>query len=402
MFGLQGSGVAENRGRVYPAVEYTVDLGGRRMGELVGFVEPVVARFVDDVRGEVAYLSAAVPMVTLRLDHAMQFARAAIALDREIAVHVRSRDPIPRDVNVSLRLPGGLTADSLSRVVRLSGYGAQQTLTFRVSGKLSSGEHRIAALAESNGATFTTGYTLIDYDHIRRKRLYRPAEVRVSAVDVRIPPVLRVGYIAGVSDNVAPALVQLGIPVTVIPVRDLARVRLSDYTTIVIGPRAYEAHPELVAANQRVMDFARSGGTVVVQYGQYEMTQPRIMPYAITINRPHDRVTHEDAPVTILDPAARALTFPNRISSDDFAGWVQERALYMPRTFDAKYRPLLAVSDPGEPANRGAILVAPLGKGTYIYTTLAFFRQLPAGNPGAARLFVNLLSAGLGAPRTNP
>jgi hypothetical protein len=203
-----------------------------------------------------------------------------------------------------------------------------------------------------------------------------------------------------VSDNVAPALEQLGIPVTIVPARELARADLSRFTTLVIGPRAYDAHPDLVAANARVLEFARTGGTVVVQYGQYEMTQPGIMPLPITINRPHDRVTHEDAPVTLLDSTARELRSPNRITAADFDGWVQERSLYMPRTFHPGYRALLAMSDPGEPANRGGILVARVGRGTYIYTSIAFFRQLPAGVPGAARLFVNLLSAGLPAART--
>jgi len=188
----------------------------------------------------------------------------------------------------------------------------------------------------------------------------------------------------------------------VIPARDLARAAISDYTTIVVGPRAYEASPDLVAANARLLDFARRGGTIVAQYGQYEMTQPGIMPYPITIARPHDRVTHEDAPVTILDARARELTSPNRIGAGDFAAWVQERALYMPRTFDQRYRALLAMNDPNEAENRGAILVAPMGEGVYIYTTLVFFRQLPAGVPGAARLFVNLLSAGIRDPRTTP
>jgi hypothetical protein len=118
------------------------------------------------------------------------------------------------------------------------------------------------------------------------------------------------------------------------------------------------------------------------------------MPYPITLNRPHDRVTDENAPVRVLDPASPVLTVPNKIGSSDFTGWLQERSLYMPHTFDSQYHALLSMNDPGEPANDGAILVAPLGKGTYVYTSLAFFRQLPAGVPGAARLFVNLLEAG--------
>jgi hypothetical protein len=135
-----------------------------------------------------------------------------------------------------------------------------------------------------------------------------------------------------------------------------------------------------------------------VQYGQYEMMRPGMMPYPITITRPHTRVTVEDVPVSIVDPGHRTLRAPNRIGPRDFEGWVQERALYMPAQFDSAYTAPLAMSDPGEPPARGALLVAPVGRGLYVYTTMAFFRQLPAGVPGAARLFVNLLSAKAAEP----
>jgi hypothetical protein len=204
---------------------------------------------------------------------------------------------------------------------------------------------------------------------------------------------MRVGYITGVSDNSAVALEQLGITVTRLDPAQLAQADLRGYSAIVIGPRAYETQPALVANNARLLDYARDGGTLVVQYGQYEMMQPGIMPYPVTINRPHDRVTDENAPVTVLDTTAAILRAPNRITQSDFADWVQDRSLYMPRTFDAAYIPVLAMSDPGEQPIRGALLVAAVGRGTYVYTTLAFFRQLPNGNPGAARLFVNLLAA---------
>jgi hypothetical protein len=130
-----------------------------------------------------------------------------------------------------------------------------------------------------------------------------------------------------------------------------------------------------------------------VQYGQFEMANPGMMPYPVTIVRPGDRVTEEDAPVRVTDPTSPLLSAPNRIGPDDWAGWVQERSLYMPRTHDPRYRTLLSMNDTGEQPNDAAILVAPLGSGTYVYTTLALFRQVPAGVPGGARLFVNLLSA---------
>ena len=173
----------------------------------------------------------------------------------------------------------------------------------------------------------------------------------------------------------------------------VAAADLSRFTAIVVGPRAYESSPALVAANPKLFDFSRRGRTLVVQYGQFEMANPGIMPYPITIVRPGDRVTEERAPVRVTDPSSPILNAPNRIAPADWEGWVQERSLYMPRAHDDHYRTMLSMNDTGEPPNDGAILVAPLGRGTYVYTTLALFRQLPGGVPGGARLFVNLLSA---------
>lgn len=379
-------------------VSYFVRLGG---GGSTAIVAPVEFRYADDVRGEIRREVAGAPMVTLTLGQRRRYVRADALVDMEIPVRLRSHDTATRVVRVALRLPPGLAVDSIPPAVTLGEYGAEHTLRVRVRGRLAPGLHRVAAVAESNGQRFDVGYDLLDYEHIRPQRIYRPAQLDVEAVRVSVPDHLRVAYIPGVSDNVAPALEQLGIPVTVVSPDDVGRTDLSEFTTVVLGPRAYEAHPALANVNAKLFDVARRGGTLVVQYGQYEMTRPGMMPYPITINRPHDRVTHEEAPVTILDENETLLRAPNRISQADFANWVQERSLYMPRSFDERYRPVIAISDPGETLNRGGILIAPLGRGTYVYTTLAFFRQLPAGVPGAARLFVNLLSAGLPSS-TNP
>jgi LmbE family N-acetylglucosaminyl deacetylase len=404
MFLRPGSAVPANGSASYPMAWYTVDLGGRSIGEEVTVGAPVEMPVVDQVRGELRRTAGGVPLVSVTLDHSIQYVPANGPVDRIVQVHVRSGSgDSSTAIRVSLVLPAGLVADSATRVVRLEGWaGGHATVAFRVRGRLAAGQHRVDAKAEVDGRAYSTGYDLIDYDHISRQRVYRPASIRLSVVDVALPSTLRVAYIAGVGDNVAPALSQLGISTNVIAAADVARADLSSYTTVVIGPRAYDAYPTLRAANPRLFDFARKGGTLVVQYGQYEMTEPGATPYPITINRPHDRVTHEDAPVTIDAPGARELTFPNRITAADFNGWVQERGLYMPRTFDPAYRSLLSMSDPNEPANKGALLIAPLGEGLYIYTSLSFFRQLPAGVPGAARLFVNLLSAKLAPPGATP
>ena len=359
---------------------------------------PIVRRFADQVVGEVRRPIAGVPPVSVRLEQEVEYAPARSPIERDLRVHLWQPDTTAVDVQVTLRLPAGLVTDSSSRSVRLPPAGSAITVPFRVRGALPVGRHVIEAVATLDGKEYSQGYATIDYEHISPRRLYRPSRLTIEAVDVAATVNMRVGYIQGVGDNSAPALEQLGVAVTRLNPATLGQADLSGYTAIVVGPRAYETQPALVANNARLLDYARNGGTLVVQYGQYEMQQPGMMPYPITINRPHDRVTNESAPVTILDQNAAVLRSPNRITTQDFQGWIQDRSLYMPRTFDPAYAPVLAMNDPGEQPNRGALLVAPLGRGTYVYTTLAFFRQLPNGVPGAARLFLNLLSAK--APRT--
>jgi hypothetical protein len=237
------------------------------------------------------------------------------------------------------------------------------------------------------------GWVPIEYAHIRPMRYYRPALLQVEAVPAALPPNPRVAYVRGVGDNVAPMLSQLGLAVTMIAPEMLATADLSRFGAVVVGPRAFAATPALAASAPRLQDYARAGGTVVVQYGQNEIQTPGILPYPVTLARTAARVTDEMALVRVLDPGARLLASPNRIGQPDFEHWVQERGLYMPSSFDPHYRAFFEMHDPGEPPNEGAVLVAPLGKGAYVYTTLSLFRQLPAGVPGAARIFLNLLAA---------
>jgi hypothetical protein len=284
----------------------------------------------------------------------------------------------------------GLMADSASRSVVMAP-GSTRTLTFRVAGVVPRGLHQITATASAGGQTYQTGYIPIDYPHINPQRIYRPASISVNAVDLVLPSRLNVGYVPGVGDNVAPVLQQLGVPVTLINPEDLPQTDLSRFTTIVVGPRAYQASATLQQNNEYLLAFVRNGGRLVVQYGQAEMQRPGIMPYPITLKQPAEIITEENAPVTFTDPQSPLLNSPNKITQNDFVGWVQERATYMPSTFDPHYRSMLAMNDPGEQPNRAAILAAPYGRGTYIYVPRALFRQLPAGVSGAARIFANLL-----------
>jgi hypothetical protein len=163
---------------------------------------------------------------------------------------------------------------------------------------------------------------------------------------------------------------------------------------IVAGSRVYEVRQDVMAHNQRLLDYVARGGTLIVQYNKYEIVEGNFTPFPITMDRPHGRVSDEDAPMRILDPAHAVFTTPNRITDADFEGWVQERGLYFAETWDPAYTPLLESNDPGEPPLRGGLLVARHGRGTYVYTGLAFFRQFPEGVPGAYRLFANLLALG--------
>jgi hypothetical protein len=361
-------------------------------------VRPIVYKYADPSMGEVRRPVAAVPAVTVLLESHGEYLPAGRPVERRVRVALQSASDRERSASVSLALPRGLRADSASRTVTLPPRG-QASVYFTIRGTLAPGWTRFDAAATSEGQRFESGYVPVEYAHIAPQQYYRPAATSLSVVDVRLPPGLNVAYIPGVGDNIPPMLTQLGVPVTVVDTAQLATFDFSRFSTVVVGPRAYETSDALVAANPRLFAFARRGGTLVVQYGQYEMMRPGMMPYPVTIARPHDRVTLEGAAVRILDPGARVLRAPNAITSRDFGDWVQERALYMPRTFDGAYAPVLELNDPGEPPNRGAILVAPLGRVTYVYTTLSFFRQLPAGVPGAARLFVNLLGAGVEAGR---
>ena len=363
---------------------------------------PIVYRYADAVAGEVERPVSIVPAASVTLDRATELAPQGMEYDRVVQVNVVSSVADTQPVRVALRLPTGLTADSASRTPPLAP-GASATLTVRVRGRPVAGAHEIGAEASVGGATATagaaasgsrSGYQLIEYPHIRPQRMYRPATIALRVADIAVPRTLRVTYVPGISDNVAPVLQQLGFALSVVQPTALDTFDLSGTDVVVVGPRAYEAHPALVRNNPRLLSWVQRGGTMVVQYGQYEMMNPGVMPFPVTIQRPHDRVTEEDVPVRVLDAGSPILSSPNRITDADFAGWVQERALYMPRTFADVYKPLLSMNDPGEQPNSGGILIAPYGSGTYVYTTLSFFRQLPAGVPGATRLFVNLLAAG--------
>ena len=211
-------------------------------------------------------------------------------------------------------------------------------------------------------------------------------------MDVKVRKNLKVGYIMGAGDDIPTVLKQIGMGVTIIPAEKISSENVKLYDTIVLGIRAYDTQKEVAANNKKLLDYVSAGGTLLVQYntGVSDFNSGHFTPYPAQLSRA--RVSVEEAPVEILAPDDGVFHSPNQITDRDFEGWVQERGLYFMDQWDSNFRALLACHDPGEQPQKGGLLEAGYGKGTYIYTGYAFFRQLPAGVPGAIRLYVNLLS----------
>lgn len=351
-------------------------------------------RYADPVLGEQRRQVGGVPPITLALDRGLQWRRANTPIDQRIRMGVKSHTTSARALSFRYLLPKGARIEGVPDSITLKA-GESREVFVTLKGALPAGRHEFGIGAVSEGAVFAEGFREISYPHLPPLRLYRSSASYVNAVEIQVPKALVVAYVASQPDGTAQALREIGIPTTYITPDELPLIDLARFTAIVIGPREYERAPELITMNPRLFEWVRAGGTMVVQYGQYEMTQPGMMPFPIGLARPAARVTIESAPVTVLDPTSKLLTWPNRIGPKDWAEWVQERGLYMPTTIDPRYRTPIALNDPDEPENRGAILEATVGKGRYVYTSLSLFRQIPAGIEGGLRLFVNLLSAGL-------
>jgi LmbE family N-acetylglucosaminyl deacetylase len=299
---------------------------------------------------------------------------------------------------LKVEAPQGWQAEPRAVLMQFHVHGEKQNSEFKVTpGEKAEGRTSIRAALKSGRRTYDEGYSVVTREDLGTAYYYQPAMQRVSIVDVKVPKNFRVGYIMGAGDEIPTVLKQIGMDVTLIPAEKLATEDLSRYQTIVLGIRAYDTQKDVIANNKRLLDYVEAGGRLVVQYNTVGYTASatdfnggKHSPYPATLSRA--RVSVEEAPVKILDPADRIFHYPNEITAKDFDGWVQERGLYFMSQWDAHFTPLLESHDPGESEQKGGLLIAHYGKGTYIYTGYAFFRQLPAGVPGAVRLFVNLLS----------
>ena len=367
------------------------------VGDLGGVEAWRAARFrgVDKATGEFVKPVQVVPALAVSLDPPLMAWPSGADGSREFTVTILSQTEGQMDGTVGLQIPEGWRADPEGYPFSLLEAGVEASFSFQVTraSGLTAGEYSVAAQVRADdGRAYQSGVTLVDYPHIRRGALFPSARSSVAVFPVSMLDGIRVGYVMGSGDGGAVAARQMGAEVELLGPDALKAGDFQGFDILVLGIRAYETRPDLVAANDRLLDFVKGGGTLIVQYNKYEYPRGGFAPFEVGISRPHDRVSDETAPVRILEPAHALFRVPNPIDSRDFEGWVQERGLYFLGNWDSEFLPLLEMADPGEEPKRGGLMVAGVGDGIYVYTGLAFFRQFPEGVPGAYRLFANLLS----------
>jgi hypothetical protein len=320
--------------------------------------------------------------------------------DREVHVTVTNGMKGAAKVSVALQVPAGWRVTPASAPIEFTHEDEALSARFRVTapaqGKL--GQYPVQAVvtsAATGDQTFTSGYQDIEYPHVQRRQVIKPAVTSVKVIDVKTAPNLHVGYIVGVGDQVPPAIEQLGAKLTFIDADELAWGNLSKYDVIMTGVRAYERREDLKAYNRRLLEYAERGGTVIVQYNKMEFNQQQYGPYPARVSG--NRVSDESVPVEILQKENPVFTRPNRLGPMAWTGWVQERGLYFLGEKDPKYVDLVSMVDsfPDNPGVKtGALVEGKVGKGRWLYLGLGLWRQLPAGTDGAYQLLANLISLG--------
>jgi LmbE family N-acetylglucosaminyl deacetylase len=371
------------------SLSLTVEAGAE--GDRLTLEVPVLYRWTDRVRGDLYRPVVVVPEVAVALsEETLVFPDRA---PRQVRVTLRNNTTNASAGTLRLRLPSGWTASPAGVPVALKGAGEEFRASFTVTPPQGESGAVVVAEYESAGKTFKRGLLEIDYPHIPRQTVFPEAAARLVRADLARRG-QRVGYVMGSGDEVPEALRQVGYEVTLLSDEDLEAADLSRFDAVVTGVRAYNTRAALRRQQRRLLEYVERGGTLLVQYNTPDRTLEgaQLGPYPFKLSQ--ERVTDEEAPVVALAPADALLLGPNRVAPADFEGWVQERGLYFASEWDPRYTPLFSSRDPGGPELKGSTLVARHGKGTYVYTGLAFFRQLPAGVPGAYRLFVNLISAG--------
>ncbi len=355
--------------------------------ESISLRRPVAYKWTDPVLGERYRRLEVLPLVTVDATSGLLLFPDAAARPLDVTV----RSVLGASGTLALELPAGFSAEPASAPFTVAA-GGESTVRFKVTPPRAAARGTLRVVATVKGQRYDRGLRRIDLPHIPVQTWLPPATVQLTRADVAHAR-RRIGYLPGPGDEVPAALRQAGYEVTPLSLADLRDGTLNRFDAVVFGIRAFNVEPQLQALHGKLMDYVGSGGMVLVQYvtsNFISRAPPDLGPFPFTIGQ--GRVTNETAAVeTVADPVLAA---PNRIGPDDWAGWVQERGLYFAEKWDPRYATPLSMHDPGEPPLKGSVLVARSGKGAFVYTGLSFFRQLPAGVPGAFRLFANLVDAG--------
>ena len=351
-------------------------------------LKDVVYKFNDPVDGEVYRPFNVLPKVSASIaEKVLVFANEN---SQKVAVHVRAgKDNL--EGTLQLNTPKGWVVSS-PQLFTLERQGETSTLWFTVTPPKNQSQGYLRPLIQIGDTYYDKELINIDYDHIPYQSVLLPSKAKVVRINIEKKG-QHIGYIQGAGDGVGQSLEQIGYSVTNLDVTEISAQSLKKYDAVVVGVRAYNTIAALAFAQKELNKYVQAGGTMVVQYNtSHRLVTKQVAPYALSLSR--DRVTDEFAKVTILDPSHPVLNSPNKITQEDFKGWVQERGLYFPNKWAEEFTPILAMNDKGAPQTKGSLLVARYGKGHYVYTGLSFFRELPAGVAGAYRLFANIISIG--------
>ena len=350
---------------------------------------PLTYRTTDRVAGEVIEDFQLLPKITTQLSDEVYFFESFAS--KKIRVEVQANEIVKGGL-VKLVVPNGWKVSPDSQKLNPLSAGAKENFIFDVHPPKGNSTGNFSSVVTEGDQSFRMKLTEIDYPHISKQYLLEPNESKGVKINFETK-VKKIAYLKGAGDKVAQSIRNIGIDVTEFDVDDLQLERISEFPTLVVGIRAFNVHKELTFKNKVLWEYVNRGGTIIVQYNTSRGLDSYIIaPYPINLSR--DRVTDEASRVKLLIPGHPILNTPNKISSIDFEGWVQERGLYFANNWDSHYSALLSMNDYGESPKKGSLLVANYGKGKFIFTGLSFFRELPAGVPGAFRLFANLISYG--------
>jgi|CXWL01.1.fsa_nt_gi LmbE family N-acetylglucosaminyl deacetylase len=372
-----------------PKAAVTIDV----LGSEITIERPVEFRFADDVRGEIRRNLAVVPSVSVDLDQSMMIVPYSLKPQtRRIVMTLTNHSTKRVSGNVALNInsPTEWKYTASSKTFEMQRAGERTSIAFEVTipARTAAGSYQISGNAMIGESLATSTMRTVAYPHIQTHRYYRRAVVDTKVIELKTAPVT-VGYLAGSGDRVPEAIRQMGFDLEMISENELASGRLARFDVIVVGIRAYQVRPDVVANNKRLLDYARDGGTLIVQYQLPAYAQQNLTPFPTQMG---PRVADENAAMKVMVPEHPILNFPNKITQADFEGWVQERNLYNFSQLGTDYVGLIESHDTGEAENSGGLVIAKVGKGNYIYCSYSMFRQLPAGVGGAYRLFANLLS----------